>query len=302
MACHTGFLGLLICNCPDMGLVAILAFHARILNMGLVFADRHDIFMAREAVTPVRPRRFVRLVAFVAVELHGPVFRPVYLDRLADRFFVGLEMSDIDGLVSQQFFSVFFAAMAVEALLRSGFEVFCPVGMAVEACELLHPCSVHLPVLVARQAIPFLEAELMRPVAVTFRAFDLFHKDMLCVVPRFADVRRVGLFIVLFPMAAKACLPGHDNFSVPGRDLVVTEHGKIEDLPHLVELGGMVALMAVYAMMYTGRPCLVCGIMNMTGTACIGIVLEIIVDLVGGKEGPEYKDDHDCDDNDSGSA
>ena len=82
----------------------------------------------------------------------------------------------------------------------------------------------------------------------------------------------------------------------------MAEHGKIEDLPHLVKLGGMVALMAVYSMMYTGRPCLVCGIMNMTGTACIGIVLKIIVDLVGGKEGPEYKDDHDCDDNDSGPA
>jgi hypothetical protein len=184
--------------------------------MGLVFADRHDIFMAREAVAPVRPCRFVRLVAFIAVELHGPVFRPVYLYRLTDRFFVGLKMGDIDGLVSQQFFSVFFAAMAVEALLRSWFEVFSPVGMAVEARKLLHPCSVHFPIFVACQAIPFLEAELMGPVAVTFRAFDLFHKDMLCVVSRFADIRRVRLFIVLFPMAGKACLPRHDYFTVPG--------------------------------------------------------------------------------------
>ena len=199
-----------------MGLVALLAFHARVLNMGLVFADRHDISMAREAVAPVRPRRFVRLVAFVAVELHGPVFRSVYLYRLADRFFVGLKMGDIDGLVSQQFFSVFFTAMAVEALLRSGFEVFCPVGMTVEARKLLHPCSVHFPVLVACQAIPFLEAELMGPVAVTFRAFDLFHEDMLCVVSRIGYARRIRLFIVLFPMAGKASLPRHDNFSVPG--------------------------------------------------------------------------------------
>ena len=55
MAGHTGFFGLLIRYFPDMGLVALLAFHARILNMGLVFADRHDIFMAGEAVAPVRP-------------------------------------------------------------------------------------------------------------------------------------------------------------------------------------------------------------------------------------------------------
>ena len=44
--------------------------------------------------------------------------------------------------------------------------------------------------------------------------------------------------------------------------------------------------MAVKSVMYAGRPCQVCGIMNMTGRACFGIVLEIVVDLVGGKEGP----------------
>jgi len=66
----------------------------------------------------------------------------------------------------------------------------------------------------------------------------------------------------------------------------VTEHGKIEDLSHLVELGGVVALMAVDSMMYACHPCLVSGIMNVTGRACIGIVLEVIVDLIGSKEGP----------------
>ena len=207
----------------------------------------------------------MRFVAFIAVELHGPVLRPVYLYRLADSFFVRLEMRDVDGLVGQQFFPVFFRAMAVEAFFRPWFEVFCPVGMAVEARKLLHPCSVHFPVLVARQAIPFLEAELMGPVAVTFSTFDLFHKDMLCVVSRTGYVRRVRLFLVLFPMAGKADLPRHDHFTVPGRDLVVAEHGKSEDLFHLVELGGMVALMAAYSMMYAGGPCLVCGVMNMTG-------------------------------------
>ena len=234
----------------------------------------------------------MRLVAFIAVELHGPVFRSIDLYRPADRFFVRLEMGDIDGRVSLQFLPVFFGAMAEEALLYPWLEVLSPVRMAVEACKLLHPCPVHLPVLVARQAIAFLEAELMGPIAVAFRAFDLFHKDMLCVVSRFGYVRCVRIFIVLFPMAAKACLPGHDNFSVPGRDLVVTEHGKIEDLPHLVDLGGMVALMAVYSMMYAGRPCLVRGVMHMADPACFGIVFEIVVDLVGYKEGHEYKEDH----------
>ena len=64
----------------------------------------------------------------------------------------------------------------------------------------------------------------------------------------------------------------------------------------------MVALVAVDPVMDAGRPCLVCFIMHMAGAARLRIVLEIIVDLVGGKERPEYKDDQDRDDNDSGSA
>jgi hypothetical protein len=32
----------------------------------------------------------------------------------------------------------------------------------------------------ARQTISLFEAELMRPVAVTFGAFDLLHKDVFC--------------------------------------------------------------------------------------------------------------------------
>jgi len=158
----------------------------------------------------------VRFVAFIAVELHGPVLRPVYLYRLVNCLFVGLEMGDIECCVSQQFFPVFFSAMAVEALLHPWFEVFCSVSMAVEACKLLHPCSMHFSVLVARQAISFLKAELMGPVAMTFCAFDLLHKDMLCMVSRFADVWRVRGFFTLFPMAGKACLPRHNYFTVPG--------------------------------------------------------------------------------------
>ena len=88
-------------------------------------------------------------------------------------------------------------------------------------------------------------------------------------------------------MATKACFPGHNHFSVPGRNLVVAEDGKSEDLFHLVELGGVVALMTVYLLMYAGSPRLVCGIVHMTGRACIGIVLEIIIDQVRCKEGSQ---------------
>jgi hypothetical protein len=127
----------------------------------------------------------------------------------------------------------------------------------------------------------------MGPVAVAFGAFDLFHKNMIGVVPRIGDARRVRGFFVLFPVAGEADLPRHDHFAVPGHNLVVTEHGKIEELPHLVGLGGVVALMAVYFMMDAGHPRLVRGVMDMTDPAGVGIVLEVIVDQVGRNEGPD---------------
>ncbi len=55
MAFHARLFGLLIRYFPDMGLVTLSAFHARVLDMSLVLADRHDILMAGEAVAPVRP-------------------------------------------------------------------------------------------------------------------------------------------------------------------------------------------------------------------------------------------------------
>ena len=158
----------------------------------------------------------MRFVALIAVELHWPVFRPVDLNRTLDCFFVGLEMGDIECRVSQKFLALFLGTMAEETLLHPWFEVLCSVRMTVEACKLLHPGSVHFLVLVARQTVSFLKAELMGPVAVTFCAFDLFHKDMLCVVPRTADVRCIRGFFVLFPMTGKTCLPRHDYFTVPG--------------------------------------------------------------------------------------
>ena len=127
-----------------------------------------------------------------------------------------LDLVGVEGRIGQQLFSYVAGTVAEETFLSVGPQVRRPVGMAVEARKLLHPCSVHFSVLVARQAISFLEAELMGPVAVTFCTFDLFHEDMLGVVSRIGYARRVRLFIVLFPMAGKACFPGHDHFTVPG--------------------------------------------------------------------------------------
>jgi hypothetical protein len=88
-------------------------------------------------------------------------------------------------------------------------------------------------------------------------------------------------------MTGKTCFPGHDNFTMSWRDLVMTEDDKAVELSHLVDFCGMMALMAVYFMMYAGPPGLVCRIMDMTDRAGFGIGLEIIVDLVSCIEGPQ---------------
>ncbi len=66
----------------------------------------------------------------------------------------------------------------------------------------------------------------------------------------------------------------------------MTQYYKVIKLPHLVDLCGMVALMAVDAAMHTNYPCLVGCIMDMADRTSIGIVLEVIVYFVGGKEDP----------------
>ena len=84
MAGRARFLGLLIRYSPDMGLVAVFAFHAAVLDVKLVLSNGHDILMAGDTVAPVRPRGLVRLMAFIAVELHGRLAVNDDLGRLAD--------------------------------------------------------------------------------------------------------------------------------------------------------------------------------------------------------------------------
>ena len=121
-------------------------------------------------------------MTFIAVKLHGRICRYVYLYGPADCFFIRLEMGDIERASGDKFFPVFFAAVTEETFFGPGSQVCSPVGMAVKAGKLLHARAVHFLALMASQTVPLFEAELMRPVAVTFGAFDPFYKDMLCVV------------------------------------------------------------------------------------------------------------------------
>ena len=67
----------------------------------------------------------------------------------------------------------------------------------------------------------------------------------------------------------------------------MAEDHKTVKLSHLVDFCGVVALVAVNAVMNAGAPGLVCSIMNMADRACIGIVLEIVVDLVSSIKRPQ---------------
>ncbi len=67
---------------PCMWLVALFALHSNYFYVKSVFPYVRNLLVTVQTVSPVRPRLRVRLVAGIAIELHGRISRDLYLDRL----------------------------------------------------------------------------------------------------------------------------------------------------------------------------------------------------------------------------
>jgi hypothetical protein len=232
------------------------------LEMQFMLADRRDRGMAfGNAGVPIRPRLDMRVVAFIAIELHGCICRRQNLYCLLYGFLLWLKVFDIDGPVSNELFPDRFVTVAEKAFFSPRQEVLCTVGMAIEAGEGAHRKTglralliaglngflmrPKLLVFMAGEAVPLFHGELVCPVAVTLGALNLFVEDMLCMVPRPADVRCVRELLVPFPVAPETERSRDDDLAVPGRDSSLAEERKTVHLDDLVLLGGMVAFMAV---------------------------------------------------------
>jgi len=71
------FFRFLCTHTPYVGLMAFFALHANNLQMKIMLANFGDVLMAGKAITPVGSDLCVRLMALVAVELHGGVLRNI---------------------------------------------------------------------------------------------------------------------------------------------------------------------------------------------------------------------------------
>jgi len=280
MTRRTGLLRLFRSDPPYMRLMALVAFHIHILYVKLVLAYIDNILVAPQAVTPVRPRSVMGLVALIAEELHWSVVRHVDLDRPFNRIFIRHVMGHIQSSACYQFLPYLLSSVTEEAFLAAGFEVLCPVCMAVKTRKTSHTHTMHLPPLMTPGTKSRFSRKLVGFIPVTLHTFDLFHEVMSRVEPRMVNEFGLRVILVSFPVAAVTGLPGNDDIAVPRRNRLLSQKYEFVHLLQLVLFCGMVTLMAVNHFMFADVPFLVRLVMDMTDHAGIGIILEVIVDFV----------------------
>ena len=118
MARDTVFLCRCLGHAPHMGLMTVLALHIHV-EVNFVLADLWRTLMATQAIFILRLNlaRSVRLVAFIAVELHGRRFGELNLLRLINDRLIRREEPHIHGSVLLELpADVLVCAVAVEAL------------------------------------------------------------------------------------------------------------------------------------------------------------------------------------------
>ena len=183
MALYTLLLCLGYGNTPYVRFMAFHAFHSHRLDMYLVFSYPKLVSVASyKAVAPVRPYFCMRLMTFIAEELHGAICGKIYLFSHLNSILRRHKVFYIDRIVMRQCLSVFITPVTIKTFFASRLKVYGPVCVAVKTGEFFHSHAMHLPVLVAGKAVSFLERKFMCSVSVAFRAFHLLHKYMLCMV------------------------------------------------------------------------------------------------------------------------
>jgi hypothetical protein len=199
MACCAFFFCLFGRHLPVMRFMTAFAGQVQ-LEMQLMFSDIRDIAVAfYQATAPVRPGLDMRVMAFIAIELHGGICRCRDLYGLSYDLLLRLIMLDVDGAIGKQFVPHRFIPVAEEAFLSSRPKVLRTVGMTIEAGKGAHgqaslraffiaglSCFLMRPeflVLVAGETVSLLHSELVCPVAMALGALDLFGEDMFRMVP-----------------------------------------------------------------------------------------------------------------------
>jgi len=151
MAFHARLFRVSVGDLPQVRLVAILALHVH-AEVHFVLADCLYVRVALEARFGGRPYLAldVRLVALIAVDLHGRLVAIFYLDRLFDDRRFRHKVLDVHRSVRDQLLpDLVVGAVAEEALFPAGQQVLGPVRMAIKTRKRAHAFTVDLSVRVA---------------------------------------------------------------------------------------------------------------------------------------------------------
>ena len=151
-----------------MRLVALFALHPHHFYVDVMFTHIRDILMAVETIAPFGPRLCMGVVACVTGKLHRCVGGNIYLDRLFDRFLIGLKVPYVHGAICDELFSHLLCAVAEEAFFPSRPEVLGPVGMTVETGEFSHSFPVDHLALMASHTESLFRGEFVHNVPVAF--------------------------------------------------------------------------------------------------------------------------------------
>ena len=245
-----------------MRLVTVFALHIH-AQVHFMLPDPRDARMAPETIVIglwLHLADGMRLMAFIAVELHGRLFVEYELPCLCDRGIVRDEESHVHGRVFDKLLAVLVVrAVAIQAFLTSGPKIPGPVGMAVDAGQSSHAFAVHRFTFVALGAELLCRKETMQTAlirldfAMTLCAFDLLHVYVFCVEQRFIDALGLSLSVTRVTV-----LRAYDNLAlVTLRHFGRTVQHKADKQLVLLRNGEMMAIMAVERFMLARSPAVI---------------------------------------------
>jgi hypothetical protein len=238
--------------------VTVLALHVHI-EVELVLSDPQYAGMAAHTVLVMGSylSRLMRLMAFIAIELHRRLNIKKDLLGLSDRSGIGCKELHVQGVIFLQLFlDAFIAAVAIKTLHPAGLEVLAPVSVTVETGKPAHALAMHLPVGMTFSAEFFRGQEAMETalvgfeLAVALRAFELLHIHMLGMEERLIDSHGLALGVALV-----AFLRAHDDmlFVTLGHHGRTLQYEAYQQLVHF-RYREMMAIVTVKLLVLALRP------------------------------------------------
>lgn len=169
--------------------------------------------------------------------------------------------------------------MAEQAFFPAGSESRCPVGVAVQTGQALHPLPMNHLALMALETEPRLGIKLMYYIAMTLGTLYFLHKIVRCMTSGIIDKRGIGISLIPFPMAFYTIFPGHDGLTMPGRHALWPVENEAYKQSVLFRNGKVMTFVTIDAFVYTFGPGVISGFHQVATNTELRVVLRKIVEL-----------------------